>query len=269
MNTQSNLVNTPNNLAPRFLQSQNVAREVSMSSSDIADLTGKLHAHVIRDIRVMLKALADDPVLDHVVEDKDSRGYTENYHLNRELTETLVTGYSVPLRLKVIRRLHELEDALVRPSFDIASLNDPKVLLALLTDNVRKVVSLEADNTELSHENLMLEQKVVSDAPKVDFFNAVTVTHETYSVGEAAKLVGTGQKRLMDFLRQKRWVTLRKNEPMQAPIESGYLTAKLSTFEHPENGKTTVATARVTGKGLTKIRALWSARDTDLQGGAL
>lgn len=254
--------------APRNGSNDFVARAVSMSSSEIADLTGKLHAHVIRDIRVMFKALSDDPVLDHVREDKDSRGYTENYHLNRELTETLVTGYSVPLRLKVIRRLHELEDAVAKPTFDMSSLNDPKVLLALLTDNVRKVVHLEADNTELAQENHLLEQKVVADAPKVAFFNAVTVTHETYSVAEAAKLIGTGQKRLMDFLRQKRWVTLRKNEPMQAPIEAGYLTAKLSTFEHPENGRTTVATARVTGKGLTKLRAMWASRESSLLGGA-
>ena len=255
-------------LAPQNGSNDFVARTVSMSSSEIADLTGKLHAHVLRDIRVMLKALSDDPVLDHVREDKDSRGYTENYHLNRELTETLVTGYSIPLRLKVIRRLHELEDALAKPAFDVSSLNDPKVLLALLTDNVRKVVELESDNSELSSENLMLEQKVTADAPKVEFFNAVTVTHETYSVAEVAKMIGTGQNRLMAFLRQRRWVTVRKNEPMQALIESGHLTAKLSSFEHPENGNTPVVTARITGKGLTKLRAMWAGRDADLLGGA-
>lgn len=88
---------------------------VTMTSSEIAELTGKLHAHVLRDIRSMLDALKDDPVLDHVREDKDARGYTENFHLNRELTETLITGYSIPLRHKVIRRLHDLEERAARP----------------------------------------------------------------------------------------------------------------------------------------------------------
>ena len=46
-----------NESAPRFLQSQNVAREVSMSSSEISDLTRKLHKNVIRDIREMLDEL--------------------------------------------------------------------------------------------------------------------------------------------------------------------------------------------------------------------
>lgn len=254
--------------APQNASHYSVARGITMSSLEIAELTGKLHKNVIRDIREVLDALKQDGSdVSHVQEDKDGRGYTSCFHLDREITETLLTGYSIPLRHRVIRRLTQLEQAAAKPAFDMASLNDPKVLLALLTDNVRKVVALEADNTELSLENQALEQKVCADAPKVEFFDAVTVTHETYSVAEAAKLIGTGQNRLMAFLRQRRWVTIRKNEPMQTPIERGYLTAKLSTYEHPENGRTTVATARVTGKGLTKLRALWANRDADLIGG--
>jgi phage antirepressor YoqD-like protein len=268
MQTQTHS-NPPANYATRFTNNENVSR-TTMSSREIASVTGKRHDHVMRDIRNMLNELEiTDPSFGGSYQDGTGRALP-CFNLDRELTETLVTGYSIQLRHKVIRRLHELEEMSAKPSFDYsAALNDPRTLLALLTDNVKKVVALEADNTELSHENLMLEQKVSADAPKVGFFDAVTVTHETYSVAEVAKLIGTGQNRLMAFLRQRRWVTLRKNEPMQGPIESGYLTAKLSTFEHPENGKTTVSTARVTGKGLTKLQALWARRDADLLGGAL
>lgn len=84
---------------------------VMMSSREIAKLTGKQHKHVLRDIRDMLEALEQDgPVLGHE-ERHDSRGYTSEFRLDRELTETLLTGYSVPLRRKVVRRLHELEEA--------------------------------------------------------------------------------------------------------------------------------------------------------------
>lgn len=96
-----------------------VSAPVTMSSREIAGLTEKRHDHVIRDIRSMLDALGDDPVLGDVREDKDARGYTACFHLNRELTELLLTGYSVPLRLKVIRRLAELEAAAVRPMTQI------------------------------------------------------------------------------------------------------------------------------------------------------
>lgn len=82
---------------------------VTMSSREIAELTSKQHKHVIRDIRAMLDALSDGPDLGHVHEDRDGRGYTTCFHLDKELTETLITGYSIPLRHKVIRRLNELE----------------------------------------------------------------------------------------------------------------------------------------------------------------
>ncbi|NEK70566.1 MAG: Rha family transcriptional regulator, partial [Xanthomonas perforans] len=70
---------------------------LTMSSREIAELTGKQHKHVIRDIRAMLEELSEDgPVLGHV-EVKDARGYTDCFSLNRDLTETLITGYSIAL----------------------------------------------------------------------------------------------------------------------------------------------------------------------------
>jgi len=243
---------------------ENSPRAVSMSSSEIAELTGKLHAHVLRDIRTMLEALEDDPVLDHVREDKDGRGYTVNFHMDRELTETLLTGYSIPLRRKVVRRLHELEEANAKPAFDYAAaLSDPRTLLALLTENVTKVVALEADNIELSRENHDLEVKVEQDAPKVAFHDMVTVSHKTYNAAQAAKIIGTGRTRLLRFMRKEAWVT-RNNEPYQAKIEAGLLDVKLGTFEHPIDGTVPTCSTLITGKGLTKLQAMWQSREEDL-----
>lgn len=89
----------------------------TMSSREIAELTGKHHKHVLRDIRAMLDALGGGPDLGHVREDRDGRGYTICFHLDKELTETLVTGYSIPLRHKVIKRLHELESQNAAPAW--------------------------------------------------------------------------------------------------------------------------------------------------------
>lgn len=285
MQTQTHS-NPPANYATRFANNENVSRGLIVSVVDGEAVTTTLaiatgcevdHASVIKLVRTYQADLEEFGPLGfeiHVAKRMQGGGSPTEYAILNEQQSTLILTY---MRNSAIVR--EFKKSLIKefwrmahakPAFDYAAaLNDPRTLLALLTDNVKKVVALEADNTELSHENLMLEQKVSADAPKVGFFDAVTVTHETYSVAEVAKLIGTGQNRLMAFLRQRRWVTLRKNEPMQGPIESGYLTAKLSTFEHPENGKTTVSTARVTGKGLAKLQALWARRDADLLGGAL
>lgn len=84
------------------------AASSTMTSREIAELTGKEHFHVIRDIRTMLAEL-DHPVLDHVQETKDARGYTAHFSLPKDLTLTLVSGYSAPLRHRIVTRWMELE----------------------------------------------------------------------------------------------------------------------------------------------------------------
>lgn len=88
---------------------------VTMSSREIAELTEKRHDHVKRDIENMLAELKQDiPSFGGIYLDSMNREQVE-YHLDKELTETLITGYSIPLRHKVIRRLNDLEGQAARP----------------------------------------------------------------------------------------------------------------------------------------------------------
>lgn len=81
-----------------------------MSSREIAELTGKRHGDVIRDVRVMLEALGDVADLRHVREEKDERGYTACFNLPKDLTITLVSGYNVTMRHRIVVRWMELEE---------------------------------------------------------------------------------------------------------------------------------------------------------------
>lgn len=81
----------------------------------IAELTGKQHPHVKRDIEHMLAELAGDASsFAHIYLDSMNRAQAE-YRLERREVEVLLTGYSIPLRAKVIDRLHELEQAQQAP----------------------------------------------------------------------------------------------------------------------------------------------------------
>lgn len=108
MQTSNAPVNTPNHVATRFGNSENVSR-TTMSSREIANVTGKRHANVKRDIVAMLKELKIDALsFEHIYLDGQNREQAE-YMLDREHTDCLLTGYSAPMRMKVIRRWRELE----------------------------------------------------------------------------------------------------------------------------------------------------------------
>lgn len=82
-----------------------------MSSREISELTNKEHKNVKRDILTMLEQLNLDALsFEHIYKDSLGREQTE-YILSEELVLTLISGYSIPLRNKIIKRLKELEQA--------------------------------------------------------------------------------------------------------------------------------------------------------------
>lgn len=114
MHHPTETINTPINSAPRFSIAENVARK-TMSTREIAELTGKAHFHVKRDVISMLKELGKDASsFGCIYLDSLNREQTE-YLLDREHTDCLLTGYSAAMRMTVIRRWHELESQVAQP----------------------------------------------------------------------------------------------------------------------------------------------------------
>jgi len=123
---------------------------VTMSSRDIAGLVEKRHDHVKRDIENMLSQLGKDiPSFGGIYLDSRSREQVE-YHLDRELTETLITGYSIALRHKVIVRLHELES------------RNAVTLPQSFAESLRLAADLAEKNDQLQLENKQQSTKIAS-----------------------------------------------------------------------------------------------------------
>lgn len=86
-----------------------IPTNLTMSSREIAKLTGKLHTNVMRDIRTMLEGLG------HVAISFEGYYVASNgkqnpcFNLPKRETLILVSGYSVALRAKIIDRWQELE----------------------------------------------------------------------------------------------------------------------------------------------------------------
>lgn len=89
---------------------------LTMTSLEIAELTGKRHGHVIRDIRAMLEGLGENTEPKFGTSYKDQTGRElPCYQLPKRETLILVSGYSVELRARIIDRWQELESGKAQP----------------------------------------------------------------------------------------------------------------------------------------------------------
>lgn len=156
MHHQTETINTPGNLAPRFPQSENVAR--TMSSREIADLVEARHNDVVATIeRLFSKSLLRSSR-------KTRREATggrpiEVYDLIERDTHLVVAGYSDEHRARVIDRWQELE-AKVAPQApaDLSKLEILQMALESEKARVLLTVQVEAQAKKIDHlENLFKE----------------------------------------------------------------------------------------------------------------
>ena len=90
---------------------------LTMSSQEIATLTGKDKTNIHRDIKEqIIKSLygkADSNLNDLQIQgltiEYDARGYWKNVHMDRYHTDILISGYEVKYRAAIIKRMMELE----------------------------------------------------------------------------------------------------------------------------------------------------------------
>lgn len=84
-----------------------VINQTTMTSREIAELTGKRHDHVMTDIRKMLVAI-DAPEKSGTYKTTQGNEYQELL-LDKEQTLILVSGYNIKMRAAIVRRWQELE----------------------------------------------------------------------------------------------------------------------------------------------------------------
>ena len=75
----------------------------------------------------------------------------------------------------------------------------------------------------LTEQNNRLETEKIINAPKIDFYNAVTGSNNTLEIGKVAKLLNKqlGRNKLFEILREKK-ILMNGNIPYQKYIDRGY-----------------------------------------------
>lgn len=190
---------------------------LKMTSREIAELTGKEHKNVKRDIENMLADLTEDKLtFERIYFDTMNRQQVE-YALDREHTECLVTGYNAMLRMKVIKRLHELEG------------NQPPALPQTLPEALR----LAAD---LAEEKQQLESQLAIAAPKAQFVDSYVNATGSLGFRETCKLLHIKENTFRQFLLDHdiMYLLAGKLTPYAQHIDAGRFTVK--TGENQVNG---------------------------------
>lgn len=123
---------------PGFLPAHIGNTPITMSSVEIAELTGKRHDHVVRDIRNMLSQLGDTSPQFWGKVPSDGGRPLEVANLPKRECLILVSGYSIELRARIIDRWMELESGVVKP----ASLGGRVTELATVFGACKKIARL-------------------------------------------------------------------------------------------------------------------------------
>ncbi|MEX9843299.1 phage antirepressor KilAC domain-containing protein [Providencia rettgeri] len=236
---------------------------VTMSSREIAELTGKNKADVHVDVWNMLSQLysinKDDGKIHHVKNQQvnlidgiivsfDVRGYVSEFNLDRYHTEVLVTGYDLKRRAAVIKRWYDLETGKAKPAIDpMVALNDPAFLRDALISYTEKVMHLEHQVEEMK--------------PDVDALTRIAKAEGSLCVTDAAKQLQVNPKKLFDLMSHSKWIYRRIGSVWigyQDKIQQGLLEHKVSVVKSRTGEDKQVSQVRVTAKGLSKLAKLLS-----------
>lgn len=175
--------------------------------------------------------------MDDVKEDKDTRGYTVTFHLNKELTLTLVAGYNVKLRLAIIKRWQELEAQQQSNMFVLPNFTDP-------------AEAAIAWATEYKAKQLALKQLEVAK-PKVEFVDNFVERGSNRNITAVAKELGVTAIKLGKWLRAKGYMNKATDKQVwnKEFIDKGYGVQKLFNVEVQEEEFKSGSQALITPAG--------------------
>lgn len=214
-----------------------------MSSREIAELTGKRHDNIVRDVRSMLGQLDKDVLsFEETYFDAQNREQSE-FILDRIHVECLLTGYSIPLRMKVLERLKELEagqQASVPSNFAEA--------LRLAADQAEQIQSLQITHQHNTMKIDALEQLLAAGVSAPEF---------------CRRLNGVNTMMVNGFLRDAGWLLDSGNVKARWRVASyardKYMTEKAFELTPASAESFTVTHCVLLKAGAKKLVALYMA----------
>lgn len=158
-----------------------ITKDIKMTSLDIAEITGKQHAHVMRDIRNEIKELGENVGLSIFGESsyKNKQNKAQPcFTFGKGGAMQLALKYDAKTRYRVIKRIEELEG------------QGKQKLPSTYKEALIHLVEQVEENEKLQTNNLMLEQQVHELKPKADYTDRILQNKGLVTISQIAKDYG-------------------------------------------------------------------------------
>lgn len=215
----------------------------TMTSLQIAEVTGKLHKDVLGAIRNMEPAWVKvNGRKFPLVEYKDAKGEMRPmYQLNKTECLYVATKFNDEARAKLVIRWEELERERAAGGFQIPQ-------------NFSEALRLAAEQAERVEAQ---QKQIEAMKPKALFADAVATSDRSCLVAELAKIlqqngINIGQNRLFAWLRKNGYLCSKGeyyNQPTQRAMEMGLFKVNKTAINKPDGSVLVSCTTKVTGKG--------------------
>lgn len=166
-----------------------------MTSLQIAEITGKPHADVMKAIRKMEPAWSKiNEGNFSLVDYQDKKGETRPcYSLNKEECLYIATKFNDEARAKLIKRWKELEEQHRKPSVPQTYLEALKSLVK--SEEEKQQLALENKQQQatiltISKENMELGNKITEMLPKVSYYDRILQSNATMTITQIAQDYG-------------------------------------------------------------------------------
>ena len=223
-----------------------LGRTDMMTSLEIAEITGKKHTHVMRDIRSLLEQGVNESNFG-LVGYKDKKGEKRPmYSLTPKGCLILASGYDAVLREKIIDRLEVLEKKNV-PQVP-QSFSEALLLAAKQQQEIEeKQKQIEAQTAQINE----LDSAVKEMQPKVTYVDTILSSKETVTTTQIAQDYGKSAKAFNVLLRNfgiqrkvgGQWILYAKY------ISFGYVQSETVSITHSDGRIGSVMHTKWTQKG--------------------
>lgn len=220
-----------------------IRRDETMTSLQIAEITGKPHNDVLKAIRSMEPAWVKvNGGNFSLVEYKDAKGEMRPmFALTKTECLYVATKFNDEARAKLVIRWEELERERQAGDFRVPQ-------------NLAEALRLAADQAERAEAQ---QRQIEAMKPKALFADAVATSDRSCLVAELAKIlqqngVNIGQNRLFAWLREHGYLGTRGeyyNQPTQRAMGMGLFEIKKTSITKPDGSVLVSSTTKVTGRG--------------------